>query len=260
MSVGIIAGIKTGIKTGPKVGIASGLWESGGGITVGTDGPNDVYVPVSDDDFDQLGITPPNSLWLCQEASGNLADSIGSLTLTANASPSYQQAVTGWTRTGLQFTQTTANQRVTATVGLGPLPTTTSSAWLCYVKILASPSSTRGILGVGNDTGVRMPALDKVRATCVGVHVDGTATYFADGNVHPVIAIYDRTAGTFTVRTDEEAVIGTYSASAADGQKGFGACAGAGSPAPMQLLWACMWSGANAEALDSAALLTTLGW
>lgn len=50
----------------------------------------------------------PTNLWLCQEASGNLADSIGSLTLTAANTPIYQQTITGHARKGVGCVDGTA--------------------------------------------------------------------------------------------------------------------------------------------------------
>lgn len=255
----VIVGAKTGLKGGPITGPDATIF--GAGITVPKDGPGaNRYVPQNASDFVQLGITAPDSLWLCQEASGNLSDAIGSLTLTANGSPTYAEAVTGWTRTGLGFVQGTANQRFAATTGLGPNPSTTSSVWLCYAKITASPTGIRGILGIGADTGLRCPSADKLRVTCFSNNADGTATYFADGNVHPFLIKYNRAALTCRGYTDEENVICTYAGGTSDGQKGLGGVGGASTPNTMQVVWACMWSGTNAENLDPAATLTALGW
>lgn len=71
-----------------------------GGIDVPVDGPDNVYVPTTLDHFTALGIPPPTYLWECQEASGNLESSIGSLTLTKSGAGTalYQQAQAGWSR------------------------------------------------------------------------------------------------------------------------------------------------------------------
>lgn len=66
-------------------------------LTVTIDGPSNVYVPQSSADLTALGLTG-DFMWLVQEASGNLAATIGGVTLVANGSPLYRQTVTGWTR------------------------------------------------------------------------------------------------------------------------------------------------------------------
>src|SRR5262249_36976404 len=64
------------------------------------DATSDRFVPQSAAEWTSLlsgsGIASPDLLWLCQESSGNLADSIGSYTGTTTGSPTYRNSVTGW--------------------------------------------------------------------------------------------------------------------------------------------------------------------
>src|SRR5688572_10782146 len=56
-----------------------------------------------------LGV-PPTHLWLMQESSGALADSIGTISLTAHNTPTYRNAVTGWARAGVGTDDTVADE------------------------------------------------------------------------------------------------------------------------------------------------------
>lgn len=84
---------------------------------VSKDAAAGIYCPASSTEWTNfiarkgLSVAVPDALWLYQEASGNLADSIGSFTLTAaGTGATYQSAVTGWTRKGIAITDAaTAN-------------------------------------------------------------------------------------------------------------------------------------------------------
>lgn len=232
---------------------------------VSKDATSLIYVPAASAEWAALGLNAPADLWLTQEASGNLADSIGSVTLTANAAPSYSNAITGWTRVGVGFTEGTANQRITAASGTGPSPATTSIAFLMYAKITtAAAGAARGIIGLGSNLAVQQQSgFQKIRIACVGVNTNGTANY-ADGNVHPFLFVYDRTNTKVVVYTDLETFTGTYAAGALDGNKGYGAGGSITTPTGMNVLFGAAYTGANAEALSTQATaksyLQSLGW
>lgn len=245
---------KYGLTYGPKYGLIYGpqsVVGGGGGIVVPQDGPNSWYVPATAADFTALGIAIPDSLWACQEAAGNLADSIGSLTLTAAGGPSYQQALpAGWTRKGV-LGAAAAGKRFAAAAGLGPNPATTSSLWLFYAQITAVPGAARSLLVV-SDNAVncegRYTAGGFSRCTCNAIDADG-ASVTGTALVRPWALMYNRAAGTVVVYTDLEKVPGTYNATVADGNKGLGASAIANVASLAG--WGCMWSGANAELTDA---------
>lgn len=44
----------------------------------------------------RAGVPRPDRIWLCEEASGSLGDASGSLAISENGEPGYQQGVTGW--------------------------------------------------------------------------------------------------------------------------------------------------------------------
>src|SRR5262245_47294003 len=76
---------------------------------VSRDATSNILVPANAAEWAQVlasaGISSggPSALWLFQEASGNPADSVGSFTLTASGTPTYQAAVSGWTRKAITF-------------------------------------------------------------------------------------------------------------------------------------------------------------
>lgn len=233
---------------------------SAGTVTVNKDGPSSaIYVPQSSADFTALSVTVPDSLWLCQEASGNLSDSIGAVTLTANGSPLYQQTVTGWTRKGLGFNET-ANQRFS--VGAGTYnPGTSSSAVLFYYRHSLSTTGVRYAWTLGSASGnslyARINAAGTAAINCIGNVTSGTYNYQEDV-VHPFLFVYNRTAGRVRIYTDQEQINGTYGSGVLDATKGLGA--GSGTSVDGEILWACQWYGAGAEAVDAKTTLSALGW
>lgn len=209
-----------------------------------------------------LSVSVPNSLWRCQEASGNLADSIGSLTLTAVNSPGYSGAAAGWTRVGVT-TADAGTARFSAAAASGPNPTTTSSLWIWYVAV-TSAAATRMISHGGGatapaDVSSQVLATLKLRNRCVAVTTDGTATMAT--TAQPIGILYDRTGARTVSYSLAEKVTGTYSASVTDGNKGIGASTGSTTPAATYI-YGFMFSGAAAELPDATvkSLLTALGF
>ena len=210
--------------------------------------------------YNGLAAAVPNSMWLCQEAAGNLTDSIGTLTLTANAAPAYQQAATGHSRLGVQLAEV-ANQRFTAAAAAGPNPTTTSSLWLWFGEFTAAPSGTRVVLSV-SDGAVNFRAnilvTPRIRLSINAVNSDGVSDPVAGADVMPMAIKYDRTNSEAKVFTGQEKITGTYSAAVVDGLKGLGT----GGAAAVRFVYGVMWSGAAGEMSDAnlKALLEALGY
>lgn len=228
---------------------------------VGTfDSTSGIHAPTTANNFTALGITAPSNLWLCQEASGNLTDTLGGYTLTANGTPTYNNAITGWTRTALGFTET-ASQRFQGTAGTLN-PASTSVAWLVYFKLTGDPAAANRsmvVVAFSLSTGLNMlvGTGGKVRINCVAVNTDGSVNH-NDGNVHPALIVYDRTGGTVKIYTDKELITGTYNASVVDGSKGFGGVS-TGTAGPLRILYSFAATGATAEGYGKATL-QALGW
>lgn len=241
-------------RHGPRHGIRHGslLFSD----SVPSDGPGGYFVPASASDFTALGIVPPQHLWGCQEASGNLLDLIGSVNLAPSVTPLYQQTVAGWTRKAVGTTDATNGQRFSVAAGTGPNPASVSVAWILYFDDAALPAAERNFLLAGaNCTLSFLPTTGRIRARIAGAAVADSAQGYCDGAQHAVILIYDRTGSLTRVHTDLETISPVYNAGATDGTKGIGS---AGLAPTCRYLWLAAASGATAEGY-SAATLTALG-
>jgi hypothetical protein len=238
--------------------------------TVSRDATSGIYTPASAAEWTKvltaaaIASGGPGSTWLCQEASGNLADSIGSVTLTANGAVTYRGGVGGWTRLAAGIPAATA-ARFQAAAGIGPNPASTSVLWLGYI-LAAVTANNRGIMTIGGAAaGTNCEAFTLItthfpRLTCVAVTADGASDPTAA--VRPWIIRYDRTNSRVNLYTNQEKVTGTYNAGVTDGNKGFGATANAAVACTASLLYGACFSGAAAELTDAQIkkLLQTLGW
>jgi hypothetical protein len=268
--IGLRTGIRTGLRTGLAIGIgADTLPTSDPLATVTRDGTSGIYVPANAAEWStliaakSLSISAPNSLWLSQEASGNLSDSIGSLAMTAGSTPSYQQAVTGWSRKAVSLADGTG-QQFTAGVGVGPNPTTTSQLWLGIIAMPSTPVSTRAFWGINTNSVSTLACrvnhnvtTGKLALQVAGVTVN-SATSHSNG-VHVIAVKYDRTNAAAVLYTDLNKTVGTYNSGVIDQIKGFGSAASGAEG----MLYGAMWSGAAAEALTDAnmkALLQAMGY
>lgn len=203
----------------------------------------------------------PGSLWLDQQASGSIADSIGAVTCTLDvASPTYQSAVTGWSRLSLRNTDGTSLQRWFNTT-TAPNPRTTSTLQFAYIEFpAAAPVLQRGIMakaGAGAQD-VRLDTTGKI------AFVDGATTLTANvvsNAVHPVMFLTNITNSTSKLFLDTEKVTGTFVLPANGAFIGFGAVSTA-TAAGCAFLYSGEFSGAAAELTDAQikTILQTLGW
>lgn len=249
----LVSGLQTGVVTGLATGLGDGIW---GGISVGTDGPSNVYIPESAADFTELGITAPTSLWLCQEASGNLSDSIAAVTLTANGTADYRQTVSGWTRKFVVFTET-ANERFSHAAGTYVWGSGTSYAALWYVNGISVTANRDLILLAGSTSKVRILSAGGVASLVLEAGTASGAYNYVDGAAHAFLFVYDANASTAKLYTDQETITGTFGASITSGIKGIG---GSGTSPPVAgYTLGAVWHGSDAEGLDGD-VLTALGW
>jgi hypothetical protein len=188
-------------------------------------------------------------------------DSLGVTNLTANGTADYNQAITGWTRTAVVLTETAA-ERFSAAAAAGPNPAAGSVAWLFYVNTATTPGSNRRMVAVSEGGGGLLAQLttgNKWQCYCNGVAVNGTAN-MNDADVHPLLLVYNKTAGTAKLYSDDEKIASTYSSGITDSTKGIGATAS--TSAPVKFLWGCTFESTNAEFSDATAksALQALGW
>lgn len=186
--------------------------------------------------------------WGFQDASGAVTATVGA-NLTVTNAPTYQASVTGWTRKALRFAATT-NQRAAFVAGTGPNPASGSVAWFGLIDPTATPATT-GILMFATDgspiLNTRINNTPRIGVNCNGVIATGSSDPVT-GGVRPVLLVYNKTAATVKVYTDQEIVTGTYNAGVVDGNKGYGAV---GTPCAADVLLGAAFAGANAEFSDA---------
>jgi hypothetical protein len=227
-----------GVRSGLRVGVRSGLNPSDSGIAgVTRDGSNGRYYPASTAESSLLmaaaGLATgnPDSIWNCQEPSGNLADSgSAGLTLTAFVVGwTYQQTFTGATRRCVRGVDGTANQRF-ANTAAGANPAAVSVLQLMSIDFPATPpADVSGIWYVdqGVTVALRMNTSGNLRIVA-GANAETVNTYH---NTRGLIALRNNvTAGTITLFTELEKLTGTYVLPGAGANAAFGGAGGASGP------------------------------
>lgn len=202
----------------------------------------------------------PGFLWLCQEASSNLSDSIGGVTLTANNTPLYQQTVTGWTRKAVGTADGTSGQRFASTSASLPDLSVTSALLISYIAITATPGGVRGVTEMGTTvTEARVTTTPAARLISGANTATGANTL--NTGVKPWSNRFNQTADTNSLFTDTEKITPTFGATVTGKSLKLGATAGA-APSAARYLYAVLFTSTNAEISDAQlkALLQALGW
>ena len=123
-------------------------------MTVTQDALSGWYFPANSTEWTSLlsgtGISNPSSLWLCQEASGTLADSIGSRPLTISGTPSYQQPAVGFSRLGFQPRTDTTDYAGCTGVDIG----TTSAMLLMVIQLDSQLGAQKTIAYMGGSSSM----------------------------------------------------------------------------------------------------------
>lgn len=195
----------------------------------------------------------PSLLYLLQEASSNVADSIGAFTGTVTAA-SYQQPVTGWSRKAITGIDGGAGLIDNLSASL-PDPSTTSMLMLSYAIVSAAPAAIRNVQSLATTN----LATSRVNTTPCAQGVSGasvvTGTSNPTGAVRPWVLEYDKTNSAVTVYTDQEKLSPTFTA--ASGQRHRLHLDFAGG-----FLYHVAFFGPAAELTDAQVktLLQTLGW
>lgn len=255
-----------GIQVGPLIG-SFGRPVSNAMAGVSQDATSLKYVPA---DATEWGITmtaagiasgSPSNLWTCQVAAGSLTAQIGAVGLSVSGSPTYQNAVTGWTRKSVNMADGGASVGFT-TSSIQNL-STTSGLLFAYIALTGTPAAERSLMGMGNSTDHRYAAVTTTPyikahglagATVTGTNAPGTT-------VHPVFLKVDRSRSHYRLYTDAEMLAPAWTNPGAGGSLlGLGTMIGSSGPAAY--LYAGFFSGTAAELSDDQVrtLMTTLGW
>lgn len=230
---------------------------------VASDG--NVYLPANSAQWQERGIAIPNSWWLMQATSGNIPDVAGVNDLTAVGTLDYSQTVTGWNGSWIGVTET-AGERLTLN-SANYSPAANSVAGYGIYSFAAVGASLRNFLSLGSVTNpnqlvVGLRTNSGLQLACAGTTTNSVSTAYTGANtVHPILLVYNRTAGTVVLYTDLEQLSGTYGATVNDVTAKGPASPGAGAaiPAPLKIRFSAWWSGANAETIGKDTLLR-LGW
>jgi hypothetical protein len=225
--------------------------------TVTMDATSRILTPATSAEWDQVmrfaGISSggPSFLWLMQESSGNLADSLSTATLTATGAPSYQQPVAGWSRKGVTFTDggATVLQRTTAPV----LDSATTSQLVIAYGFASSASVTRTTLQIGNATQQTLKVTTTTYQTISSTTATGAAAL--GSTARPLALINDVTNSRCAGYNDSDKMVPTYRAAA-------GATIGLIGNFTGGYLYGAAFQGSSAELTDAQIkrLLQTLGW
>jgi hypothetical protein len=204
---------------------------------------------------------PPDHVWLMQESTGSLADSVGAINLDPLNAPSYRNAVSGWSRAAVGTHDTNANQGFlsTATGNLnGP-----AYLLLLYMAVASTPNSERSLVGIGAGSDHRYVSLTSApvfKGTGIGV-TPATGVVDPMASAHPIVIKLDPTALTYTVYTDQEKLsVGWTGTGGTGGLFILGnAIVGA---AEARYLYGALWVGQSARIDDASVkkLLKGLGW
>ncbi len=235
--------------------------------TFSTDATSGKAVPESSAEWsnfiaaNSLTLATPNYLHLCQEASGNLADSIGSLTLTAQNTPLYQQSVTGWTRKGIGGDGATAGSFRNAA---GPNPSLTSVAQFYYLHIPGFDATVRYIAGFGAGDNVSLQGFvtsgksilrARLGASLAALTVDHD--FDVAGQTIAVLVVSNLSATgveKLKVYTQLDEAAPAAEPAAPGSATTYALGSNTGTFAACQILYSCGWSGAGAEITSAQAL------
>lgn len=243
-------GLYHGVLFGNNFPVASGV--------VSADATSGKLVPASAAEWvafnalNGISLLAPTNLYLCQEASGNPADSIGVATLTATG-VTYAKAISGWSRTALSGT---GSANATLTNASFNNSATSSFMVLMYLQFDAATVGTRSLFAQGNpllqipDTKIRLREGGSLAST-VNAH---------NGAVHPIVVAFNITASTIKLYSDLEKLAITYSASTGSSIT-FNPSTTA-DPGVSDILYVAAWTGAAAETTDAEIkkLITGLGY
>ncbi len=233
-------------------------------MTVTRDATSGLYMPQSSAEWTELllgtGIPNPTVLFLCQEASGNLADTMGTGQVMAVAgSPSYRQTVSG------QSTKAVLCTDGSTSVFKNTAWPNASSLLFAYLNFPASTGGTeRSVLTLGASYNAQVAIELKISSNptipALATHGDVlTNGASSSAGVHPVLLQANKTAGSAVVQTDLETI--THATTGADN---LGTLALGGDnvnyweSAGVGCLYLAGWTAYEPDATDRAALLDRL--
>lgn len=246
-----------GPRIGPQIGLVSELASRLTSVT--RDATSSILCPATATEAaTALSVAgssgSPLSIWTCQDASGNLADAVSSLTLTrTGTAPLYQQTISGWNRKGITGSDGATTVFASTNASL-PNPATTSWLILTYAIITSTPAASRNMFFYG--TGLATFAIcttGPVMRIQAGTLKSGTSNPV--GAVRPIALLYDVTNSRSGLYTDQDLITTTKRGTT-------------GKSLSLQMLWPgsilyqMLITGSAAELSDGSikSILQTFGW
>jgi hypothetical protein len=253
-------GSKAGSILGSKVGSVADD-ESASAVTWDVDATSGIAVPSSTSQWDafiaanSLAISAPDSIYLCQEAAGNLADSAGAFPLTASGTVGYRAAAAGWSRVGVSTTNGMLGRFLTTDAALPDISTT--SMMTLFFAVASAASSNKVICRFGTTAAallINSTTPNRFRVVSnAGSAV--SAAFDPSGAVRPYVLRERADLATTVGATDQEKL--TPAHGLVTGKK-FVLGDDAAAAASAVYVYAVRWDGAKANAFSDAVLKSTL--
>ena len=255
--IGARIGPRIGARVGSPVGTAYSL------ATVTRDATSLMYCPANSAEWAQVigvagltGTVPvPDALWLCQEASGNLADSVGAFTLTASGTGlAYQQTVAGWSRKFVRTLDNTSGRWDSSSASLPDLASASCSMY-SYCSRGGAGALARMCLGIGTTQAYVGGGTSPLRGVHGANALGGSA---GAGVVRPHGIVSDRTNTRARAYDDQQKL--SMSFGTVSGKRlTLGGLGGVINPGTDFTSYAWAWFTPPSDA-DLKTILQTLGW
>lgn len=248
----ITSGIRSGLRSTMRAGV-----NPGAAAVADADATSGIYVPSSAAQYTALGLTAPDALWLMQEASGNLADSIGAIPLAPGGTVTYDNALAGWSRKFVGTSDGVAGYFNTMSASL-PNPASASILVLLYANVTAIPAAIRQLLEMFTGPNGRIRINTTPRTVLYLDPASATGTANPVGAVRPYVFKYDFTNSLCSAYTDQEKLSVAFSAEVGKSLL----IGGSSVPPTARYGYAASWFNAAAEMSDASvkSMLQTLGW
>jgi len=208
-------------------------------------------------------VSVPDALWRCQEAAGNLADSIGIFTLTATgANLRYQQTVPAWQNKGVGFPVNVFQGWSNTDASLPDL--LVGNATMCCYAEITNPLNQSSLLNMGTGAGttsyIGTDTTGKPRAASGITGAVGTLTTV--GEVSPFVIQSNRTGLSCTGLTFHDKLTPAFAVGATGKQIQFGnpAAAGTNKTPAANIVYGWAWLTTTPTAAQIKLILQVLGW
>jgi hypothetical protein len=202
-----------------------------------------------------------SSIWLAQEASGSLLDSVGSINLTVTGTLARQQAVAGWAADSTDFDEGVSEYAGVS--GGAPNINTTSVLVLAYLDLGAQAAAQTNVMFLGSDVSIEYTSAEKLSIGFFGASSGYAYTNGSfSGTVVPVVIQIDNTNQRLRLYTHKSRASMIYATPSATNATYFYFGGLVYAAPPMGLIYGAQFTGATAQLSDAnvKSLLEEMGW